>query len=147
MGLLAAHSDQKGSFWKAATPSLGTYKVACVLYNPERSETLIFDGSVWYKIISFRFSQPEKAQSPIHVTELGMVMHVIALHPENAHSLISLTEFGMLTSVSFQHPQNAPSPITVTESGIVTLVSTVHPANAPSLIFFTDSGMLMLVLV
>ena len=54
---MAAHSDQKGSFWNAATLSLGTYKVICVFCNPELSVTLIFDGSVWNKIISFRFSQ------------------------------------------------------------------------------------------
>lgn len=77
---MAANSDQKGSFWKAATPSLGTYKVACVLYNTNKPMT--FDGSVWNKIISFRFSQPENIQSPIHVTELGMVMLVKSKHKE-----------------------------------------------------------------
>lgn len=82
MGLMAAHSDQKGSFWNAATPSLGTYKVICVFCNPECSETLIFDGSVWYKIISVRFSQPENIQSPISVTEFGVLMLVKSKHKE-----------------------------------------------------------------
>ena len=104
---MAANCDQKGSFWKAATPSLGTYKVACVLYNPERSETLIFDGSVWYKIISFRFSQPEKVQSPIHVTELGMVMLVSAVHPSNAQFPIFFTELGMVILANCEYPSNA----------------------------------------
>ena len=80
MGLMAAHSDQKGFFWKAATPSLGTYNVICALFNTNKPMT--FDGSVWNKIISFRFSQPENIQSPIHVTELGMVMLVKLKHKE-----------------------------------------------------------------
>ena len=77
---MAAHSDQKGFFWKAATLSLGTYNVICALFNTNKPMT--FDVSVWNKIISFRFSQPENIQSPIHVTELGMVMLVKSKHKE-----------------------------------------------------------------
>lgn len=104
MGLMAANCDQKESFWNAATPSLGTYKVICAFCNPECSETLIFDGSVWNKIISVRFSQPENTQFPIHVTELGMVMLVRAVHPLNAYSPIHVTDSGLLMLVSAIHP-------------------------------------------
>lgn len=77
---MAANSDQEGSFWKAATPSLGTYKVACSMGNS--SKPMIFDGSVWNKIISFRFSQQKNIQSPISVTEFGVLMLVKSKHKE-----------------------------------------------------------------
>ena len=82
MGLMAAHSDQKGSFWNAATPSLGTYKVACSMGDSPKP--MLFDGSVWNKIISFRFSHPSNAHAPIYVSEFGMLMLVSASHRLNA---------------------------------------------------------------
>lgn len=82
MGLMSAYSDQKGSFWNAATPSSGTYKVICAFCNPECPEISIFDGSVWNKVISFIFSQPENIQSPISVTEFGVLMLVKSKHKE-----------------------------------------------------------------
>ena len=99
---MAANSDQKGSFWNAATPSLGTYKVACSMGNTAGniSKAMIFDGSVWNKIISFRFSHSSNAHAPIDVTEFGMLMHVSPLHLLNAQSPISVTELGMLMLVS-----------------------------------------------
>ena len=128
MGLMAAQSDQKGFFWKAATPSLGTYNVICALFNTNKPMT--FDGSVWNKIISFRFLQPENIQSPTHVTELGMVMLVSAVHPLNAYSPIHITELGMVMLVRAVHPLNASFPIFVTDSGMLMLVSAEHPLNA-----------------
>ena len=122
MGLMAANSDQNQCSRKAVTPSLGTYKVICVFCNPELSVTLIFDGSVWNKIISFRFSHPSNAHPPISVTDSEMLMLVSALHLANAHSLISVTVSGMLMLVSASHSSNALSPISVTDSGITVLV-------------------------
>ena len=83
---MAANCDQKESSWKSATLSLGTYKVACSMGNTAGniSKAMIFDGSVWNKIISFRFSHSLNAHLPISVTDSGMLMLVSALHPSNA---------------------------------------------------------------
>lgn len=43
---------------------------------------MFFDGSVWNKKISFRFLQPENTQSPISVTEFGVLMLVKSKHKE-----------------------------------------------------------------
>ena len=108
MGLMAANSDQKGSFWNAATLSLGTYKVACSApnpsSNPSSSGTRICAGSVWNKIISFRFSHSSNAQYPISVTDSGMLMLVSASHPLNAWIPIFVTDSGMVMFVSFLQP-------------------------------------------
>ena len=155
MGLMAAHSDQNQCSWKAVTPSLGTYKVICAFCNPECPETLIFDGSVWYKIISVRFSQRENTQFPIHVTELGMVMLVRAVHPLNAQSPIHVTESGItvlahpcirrFVLVSMMALQLFRESYTLFSSATIILVSSPHPINASSPIHVTDSGILMLV--
>ena len=152
---MVAHSDQKGSFWNAATPSSGTYKVICAFCNPECPEISIFDGSVWYKIISVRFSQRENTQFPIHVTELGMVMLVRAVHPLNAQSPIHVTESGItvlahpcirrFVLVSMMALQLFRESYTLFFSSTTMLASTLHATNTFFPIHFTDSGMLMLV--
>ena len=120
---MAAHSDQKESFWNAATPSLGTYKVICAFCNPECSETLIFDGSVWNKMILLSFLQEEN-KYPISVTELGMVTLVSSSHQKNTLTPILFTDLGMVILFNLLHASNAQFPISVTESGITVLA---HP--------------------
>ena len=120
---MAANSDQKESFWKAATLSLGTYKVICSFCNPECSETLIFDGSVWNKMILLSFLQEEN-KYPISVTELGMVTLVSSSHQKNTLTPILFTDLGMVILFNLLHASNAQFPISVTESGITVLA---HP--------------------
>ena len=50
-------------------------------------------------IISFNPLQPDKALSPILVTEFGMVIDVKPLQSQKARSPILVTEFPMVTDV------------------------------------------------
>ena len=98
--------------------------------------------------------QPENADFPIEVTELGIATEVKPLRPLNAYPGIVFTSFPIFivfrfvqllngdnpisaqfsalkfTSVKPVQPKNAQSPISVTELGIVTEVKPVQPENA-----------------
>ena len=63
--------------------------------------------------------QPTNAQSPICVTESGMLMEDNLSQLSNAESPICVTESGMVMEDKLLQPANAKSPICVTESGIV----------------------------
>ena len=90
-----------------------------------------------------RLVHPQKALSPIVVTESGMITARSLLHPSNACFIvvndsgmvnleqIVVTESGMLTYVSLVHRRKASVPIVVTESGMVTSERLVHSLNAP----------------
>ena len=68
--------------------------------------------------------QSKNAQSPIEMTELGMVTLVRPLQLENALKPIEVTELGMVTLVKPVQPENARLPIEVTELGIIVFL---HP--------------------
>ena len=59
-----------------------------------------------------------KAQSPILVTEFGMVIDVKPLHLAKAPSPILVTEFGIVTDVKPLHLAKAPPIISDIFSGI-----------------------------
>ena len=52
------------------------------------------------------------------------------LQPENADLPMLVTELGMVTEVRFQQPENADLPMLVTELGMVTEVRPLQPSNA-----------------
>ena len=56
------------------------------------------------KKTSFKPLQPEKAELPIEVTELGISTDVKLLQPEKAEPPIDLTEFGISTDVKPLQP-------------------------------------------
>ena len=60
--------------------------------------------------------QPENAQLPIEVTELGMSILVSPLQPENADSPIDVTELGMMMLVRLVMPLAKPFGIAGTQS-------------------------------
>ena len=51
------------------------------------------------------------------------------LHPSKANSPILVTEFGMVIDVKPEQPEKAPSPILVTEFGIVTDVKPLQSSK------------------
>ena len=61
---------------------------------------------------SFKFEQPEKAESPIEVTLEGIVTLVKPLQPEKAYSPIDVTLEGKVTLVKPLQFSKAYSPIT-----------------------------------
>lgn len=63
-----------------------------------------------------------KANEPMEVTELGMIIEVRPLQPTKARSPILTTELGIKIDVNLVHPVNAFSPIDVTEFGIIVLL-------------------------
>ena len=60
-------------------------------------------------IMFVRLVQPEKAEEPMEVMELGMVTLVNAVQSENAFVRISVTELGMARLLKLLHPRKAPS--------------------------------------
>lgn len=77
--------------------------------------------------------QPEKADPPIVVTEVGISMEVKPVQPENAITPISVTEDGISMAVKLVQPKKmAPPPIRVTELPIVSVSSVLKPANGGS---------------
>ena len=65
-----------------------------------------------------RLLQPEKALSPILVTELGIVTEVRLLQPQKASLPILVTELGIVTEVRLLQPWKAPPIIVDIFSGI-----------------------------
>ena len=59
------------------------------------------------KTTDVRPLQPEKAYSPIDVTELGMVTDVRPLQSKKAHSPIFVTELGIITDIRPLQPLKA----------------------------------------
>ena len=66
-----------------------------------------------------REEQPEKAPTPIQVTESGMVIQLSEEQSRKAPSPIIVTEFGMVIEVSEEQSRKAQSPMIVTQSGRV----------------------------
>ena len=62
-------------------------------------------GVLLSKVIEVRSEQPEKAFSPMAVTELGIVTEVRLTQSEKADSPILVTELGIVTEVRLSHKQ------------------------------------------
>ena len=77
--------------------------------------------------ITGRLVQPEKADSPIDVTLLGMVTEVRPEQPEKADHPMDVTLLGMVTEVRLEHSRNVASSINVTPLGMVTEVRLEQP--------------------
>ena len=71
-----------------------------------------------------------------------MVTEVKPLHSQKANSPISVTELGIVTEVKPLQPSKAFSPMEVTELGIVKVVNLLHFANDLLRIVETVPGML-----
>ena len=102
-----------------------------------------------------RPEQPEKAISPILVTEFGMT---VFLHPKiNVLDVVSIMALQLLREsymalvestfmlVRPEQPEKAPLPILVTEFGMTMPVRPEQPEKACSPILVTEFGMTMLV--
>ena len=87
--------------------------------------------------------QPQKAASPIVVTDAGILILCNALQSMKAASPIVVTDAGMLILCNAVHPLKAPSPIVVTDAGILILCNAVQSSKASSPIVVTDAGILM----
>ena len=68
-------------------------------------------------MILVRLSQPEKAPSPISVTDGGMAMFVRLEQSEKALCPIFVTDSGMVMLVRLEQPEKALFPIFVTDGG------------------------------
>ena len=90
-----------------------------------------------------RLEQPEKANSPIFVTDGGMEILVRLLQPSKAPPPISVTDGGMEMLVRLEQPQKASFPISVTDSGMEMLVRLEQSQKASSPITVTDGGMVV----
>ena len=66
-----------------------------------------------------REEQPEKAPTPIHVTESGMVIQMSEEQSRKAPSPMIVTDFGIVIEVSEEQSRKAQSPMIVTQSGRV----------------------------
>ena len=66
-----------------------------------------------------REEQPEKAPTPIHVTESGMVIQLSEEQSRKAPSPMIVTDFGIVIEVSEEQSRKAQSPMIVTQSGRV----------------------------
>ena len=85
-------------------------------------------------------SNPEhelNADSPIDVTELGIVMLCNAEHDRNAWVPIDVSELGNVMLCNAEHDWNAESPIDVTAAMISVETNWVHPLKASDGISFT----------
>jgi hypothetical protein len=69
-------------------------------------------------VTEVRPEQPEKADWPILVTLLGMVMDIRPLQPPKACSPILVTLLGMVMEVRLEQPKKAHKPILVTLLGM-----------------------------
>ena len=65
--------------------------------------------------MDFKLTNPEKALSPILVTELGILIEVKLEHPEKVLLLISVIELGIEMDVKLSQFLNAFSLNSVTE--------------------------------
>jgi len=79
-------------------------------------------GEFQSTIISFKPVQPKKADSPIVITELGIVMEVSPVQPEKARQPMDVTELGIVMEVSAVQRKKADSSIVVTDLGITNVV-------------------------
>ena len=87
-------------------------------------------------ITSFNPLQPDKAQSPILVTEFGMVIDVKPMHPLKASHPILVTEFGMVTDVKPLHFSKARYPILVTVYSFPSTVIELGITTSPEYLSF-----------
>ena len=90
--------------------------------------------------------QPKNAESPIIVTELGIVIDVKPLQFLNAALPIEVTELGIVIDVKPLQPENAKEPIFVTELLMVTDFKLLKPSNANLLISVIPPGILRFVI-
>ena len=81
-------------------------------------------------IIEVKPLQPEKAPTPILVTELGIVIEVKPLQPEKALPPILVTELGIVIEIKLLHSEKVPRSMLVTELGIITEVKPLQPMKA-----------------
>ena len=78
---------------------------------------------------------------PIDVTELGMDIVLKAVQPIKAESPMLVTDSGILMSASALQPRNIMSAIDETESGSVMPSRFMHIAKAPRPMCVTFPGM------
>ena len=77
-------------------------------------------------VICFIFLQEEKAEEPIVVTLLGIVIEVREEQLTKAQSPIVVTLLGMVTEVREEQPEKAHFPIVVTPSPIITCLTLLY---------------------
>ena len=70
--------------------------MAALRDTPEKVELLILGGVVDLNVILRSPEQPEKAEPPIDVTELGMVTEVRPVQSRKAELPIEVTELGII---------------------------------------------------
>ena len=90
-----------------------------------------------------RLEQPEKAHSPISVTDGGMEILLRLEQSEKALRPISFTNGGMKMLARLLQPKKALSPIFITDGGMEILVRLEQPKKAHSPISVTDGGMIV----
>ena len=88
-------------------------------------------------VTDVKLEQPEKADNPILVTELGIETEVKPVQLEKADDPILVTELGIETEIKPVQPEKADDPILVTELGIETEVKPVQPEKADDPILVT----------
>ena len=93
--------------------------------------------------ITGRLVQPEKADSPIDVTLLGMVTEVRPEQPEKADHPMDVTLLGMVTEVKPEQPEKAEIPMEVTLLGMVMEVRPEQPEKANHTIDVTLLGIIV----
>ena len=86
-----------------------------------------FPTSLQWKVTEVRPEQPEKAELPMEVTDLGIVIEAKLLQPENALLPIVVTELGIVKDVSLVQFSKALLPILVTVLGSETDVNPLQP--------------------
>lgn len=85
---------------------------------------------------------PEKAQQPMEMTELGMVMEVNPEQHSKACSPMEMTELGIVMDSSIEHSAKASWPIYLTELPMVAEVSPKQSEKASSPMEMTELGMI-----
>jgi hypothetical protein len=91
-------------------------------------------------VMAVREEHPQKARSPIVVTESGMLIVVREEHPLKALTPIDVTPYGIVMAAREEHLQKALSPIDVTPFAKVTSVSSRSPENLSMPEYTADLG-------
>ena len=87
--------------------------------------------------------QPQKAASPIVVTDAGILILCNALQSMKAASPIVVTNAGMLILCNAVHPNKSHTPKVDTYGGILIRCNAEHITYTRSPIVVTDAGILM----
>jgi len=92
-----------------------------------------------------RAVQEVKADSPMELTEVGMVIEAIWEQKEKALVLMVMTEVGMVMEVRDSQPPNVPNSLSpslmeITEVGMVTELKAVHTEKEAEAMEVTEVG-------